>query len=112
MHELKHQLEESQFLASDLEAKVDELETQRAEDTSRRVADDAALGNFSYISAYVDVLQAVLHRDASTDISVLLEDFKAYVAEYPPEANIILPVADLADFGVDLAFLGQASRLT
>lgn len=75
-------------------------------DNSYRVADEAALGKFSYISIYTDILRAVLRWDTSVDISVLLENFKAYVAKCPPEADIIMYVADLADFGLDLAFFG------
>lgn len=105
VHELKRQLDESH-------AKIEDLETQMAEDNSRCAADDAALGNFFYISANANVLWAMLHRQASADILMLLKDFQAYVAECPPEADIILHVANLADFGVDLAFLGPASRLT
>lgn len=82
-----------------------------AEDKSPLTADDAALVNFPYICAYVDVLRVVFHWDASADISVLLEDFEAYVIECPLEADIILPMADLVDVGIDLAFLGSTSRL-
>lgn len=54
----------------------------------------------------------MFRRDYTADASVLLEDFKAYVVECHPEADLVLLVADLADFGVDLTFLGPVSRLT
>lgn len=69
------------------------------------------MGNFSYINAYTDFLWAVLHWNASADISMLLDDFKAYVVECSPKIDIF-SVADLANIGVDLTFLGPTSRLT
>lgn len=95
----------------DFEAKVEDLETQMAEDTSCRVTDDIALEIFPYISTYAEVLWAIFRRDPSVDVSVLLEDFKVFVAECPPEPDVILPVVDLANFRVDLTFLGPTSML-
>lgn len=45
------------------------------------------------------------------DVSALVEDFKAYVVEFPPEPDVILKVTDLANFGVDLEFLNPTERL-
>lgn len=47
----------------DFEAKVEDLETQMVEDTSRRVTDDIALEIFPYISTYAGVLWAMFYRE-------------------------------------------------
>lgn len=49
--------------------------------------------------------------DLSANVLVYGEDFKAYVAECPPVPDVVLKVADLANFGVDLEFLSPASKL-
>lgn len=82
-----------------------DFEAHAADSAARQEADDFVLANFSFISAYTDVLRAVLCRDASVDILVLLE------SDCHPDANVVLSVADLADIGVDLSFLGDPSQL-
>lgn len=68
-----------------------DFEAHAADSAARQEADDFVLANFSFISAYTDVLRAVLCRDASVDILVLLE------SDCHPDANVVLSVADLAD---------------